>query len=133
MRAERGVRRAMTRPGRRWGSWFAMATLLLQLVAAAGHFHPEDLGFLAGHSGETRIAAGTGRSGGTGNGQPGAPAHDDCSLCFSLYVAGSAALPDIPPPIMPSEAMAAAPLPPAPLSLASAPYLLFRTRAPPVA
>lgn len=133
MRAERGVRRAVTRPGRRWGSWFAMATLLLQLVVAAGHFHPEDLGFLAGHRAETSVTAGMGGAGGTGNEQPCAPAHDDCSLCFSLYVAGSAALPNIPSPIMPSEAMAAAPLPPAALQLVSAPYLLFRTRAPPLA
>jgi hypothetical protein len=133
MRAERGVRRAVTRPGRRWGSWLAMATLLLQLVVAAGHFHPEDLGFLAGHRAETSVTAGMGGPGGTGNEQPGAPAHDDCSLCFSLYVAGSAALPDMAPPVAPNHAAAEAPLPPAALRLASAPYLLFRTRAPPLA
>lgn len=132
MRAERGVRRAVTRPGRRWGSWLAMATLLLQLVVAAGHFHAEDLGFLAGHSGETAIVGGGGGPGSPGGSQPGAPAHDDCSLCFSLYVAGNAALPDLAPPVAPSVATAAAPSVPQPLRLASTPYLLFRTRAPPV-
>ena len=64
--------------------------------------------------------------------QPGAPAHDDCSLCFSLYVAGNAALPVLAPPVAPSAATAAAPSVPRPLRLASTPYLLFRTRAPPV-
>ncbi|MGO8919357.1 MAG: DUF2946 family protein [Stellaceae bacterium] len=122
----------MSRQGRRWGSWLAMATLLLQLVVAAGHFHPEDLGFLAGHRAETAIAGGAGGTGGSGGGQPGAPAHDDCALCFSLYVAGSAALPDIAPPVAPNAAMAAALLPLEELRLASAPYLLFRTRAPPI-
>jgi hypothetical protein len=132
MRAERGVRRAGSGRGRRWVSWLALTTLLLQLVIAAGHFHAEDFGFLGGHRAETAIAGGGGGAGWPGGGQPCAPAHDDCALCFSLYVAGSAALPDIAPPAMPSEPHAAAPVPQEELRLASAPYLLFRTRAPPI-
>lgn len=130
MRAEGGVGRSGW--GRRWGSFLAMAALLLQLVVAAGHFHAEDFGFLAGHRAEPAIAGGEGGAGWPGGGEPAAPAHDACTLCFSLYLAGSAALPDIAPPAVPSQQPSAAPASAEELRLASAPYLLFRTRAPPI-
>ena len=130
MRAERGVRRADKGRARRWGAWLAIASLLLQLWVTAGHFHAEDFGYLGGHRAETAVAGGGGGAGWPG-GQPGAPAHDDCPLCFSLQLAGSAALPDLAPPAAPGEQFAALIVPPQELRLASAPYLLFRTRAPP--
>lgn len=132
MRAAGGVRQAARRR-RQWGACIAIAVLLLQLVVTAGHFHPEDLGFLAGHGAETAITAGADGTGGAGGSQQGAPAHDDCALCFSLYVAGNAAPPDIAPPVLPSTTSDAALPPLEVLHLTSAPYLLFRTRAPPVA
>ncbi|HXZ02028.1 MAG TPA: hypothetical protein VEI03_18695 [Stellaceae bacterium] len=105
---------------------------MLQVVIAAGHFHAEDFGYLRGDRAEAAIAGGEGGAGWPGGGQPGAPAHDDCTLCFSLHVAGSAALPELGPPVMPSAQAAAAMLAsPDALRLAAAPYLLFRTRAPP--
>lgn len=130
MRAERGVTREARREARRWGAWLVIATLLLQLWVTAGHFHAEDFGYLGGHHAETAVAGGGGGAGWPGR-QPGAPAHDDCPLCFSLQLAGSAALPDVAPPAAPGDALALLVLPPQEPRLASAPYLLFRTRAPP--
>jgi len=75
--------------------------------------------------------AGAGDGAGWPGGPSGAPAHDDCAICFSLQLAGSAALPDIAPPPTPSEQLAEALIPPQELHLAAAPYLLFHTRAPP--
>jgi hypothetical protein len=129
VRAERGMRRGEAGRGRRWGVFLAMAALLLQLAATAFHFHAEDFGFLPGHSGETALHAGAGAPW-PGKGQPGTPAHDDCALCFTLQLAGSAPLPDIAQPAAPGQVATLSP-PPAPLRLAATPYLLFRTRAPP--
>ena len=131
MRAERGMGRAGTGRGRRWGAWLAIAALLLQLGIAAGHFHAEDFGFLSGHDGRTALSAsGTGSPWPDG-GQPGVPAHDDCALCFTLHLAGSAPLPEVAAPAAPELVSALElPAPEAP-QLAAAPYLLFRTRAPP--
>ncbi len=128
MRAERGMGRGTAGRGRRWGAWLAIAALLLQLAVAAAHFHAEDFGFLAGHRGETAMV---GHGHGAGEGQKGTPAHDDCALCFSLHVAASGALPDVAAPAAPGEAGTVSLTPPEPLRLAAAPYLLFRTRAPP--
>jgi hypothetical protein len=131
MRAERGMTRHATDRARRWGAVFATAALLLQLFVTAGHFHPEDFGALGGGR-VTSAIAGSGAGGpGSPGGQPGAPAHDECALCFSLQLAGSTALPDIAPPPTPSEQLAEALAAPQELRLAAAPYLLFRTRAPP--
>jgi len=131
MRAERGATRAMRGPARRWGAVLGLVALLLQLWVTAGHFHAEDFAFLGGDRGEA-VAAGGGNGAGWPGGQPGAPAHDECALCFSLQLAGSAALPDIAPPPTPSEQLAEALVPPQELRLVATPYLLFRTRAPPI-
>lgn len=131
MHAERGVRQAGSRQGRQWGVGLAIAALLLQLIVAAGHFHGEDFGYLRGDRAEAALA-GSGGASWPGGGQPGAPAHDECALCFSLHVAGSAALPPLAPPPVPSAQLAAVLASPEALQLASAPYLLFRTRAPPI-
>ncbi len=129
MRAERGMGRVARGGRRRWGAFLAIAALLLQLAVAAYHFHAEDFGFLRGHSDETALSGGGAPW--PGGGQPGAPAHNDCALCFTLHLAGGAALPDPVSPVAPGEAPALSPPAPQPLRLAAAPYLLFRTRAPP--
>jgi len=131
MRAERGVMRVRRGPIRRWGAFLGLVALLLQLWATAGHFHAEDFAFLGGDRAEAAVAGG-GKGVSWPGGQPGAPAHDDCALCFSLHLAGSAALPDIAPPPTPSEQLAEALVAPPELRLAAVPYLLFRTRAPPI-
>ena len=130
MRAERRVTQGRAGRTRLWGAVLAIAALLVQLLVSAGHFHPEDFRFSGGGHGAT-LTAGTG--GGTGwPGAPsGAPAHDDCAVCFSLYLAGSTALPNMALPPVPSEPHQAALVLPAERWLAAAPYLLFRTRAPP--
>jgi hypothetical protein len=131
VRAERGVGRAGTGQGRRWGAWLAIAALLLQLGMFAGHFHAEDFGFLPGHDGTTGLSAGGAGASWPGDEQPGAPAHDDCALCFTLHLAGSAPLPDVAAPASPVIGAALSLPAPEALRLAAAPYLLFRTRAPP--
>jgi hypothetical protein len=111
---------------RRGGAWLSIAALLLQLLVTAGHFHAEDFGFLAGPSAETAMV------GGSGGDKPGALAHDDCALCFSLQLASSTALPDIAPLAAPPEFFAELRLPVEQPRRAARPYLLFRTRAPPI-
>jgi hypothetical protein len=129
MRAERGIGRWVKGRVRRGGAWLSIAALLLQLLVTAGHFHAEDFGFLAGPSAETAFV---GSSGGPSGEQPGALAHDDCALCFSLQLASSAALPDIAPLAAPPEVFAELRLPPEQPRRVARPYLLFRTRAPPI-
>jgi hypothetical protein len=131
VRAERGMGRARTGQGRRWTAWLAIAGLLLQLGMFAGHFHAEDFGFLPGHEAGAAVSAGGTGAPWPAHGQPGAPGHDDCALCLTLHLAGSAPLPDIPAPApAPVSGVRSRPHPKA-LRLAAAPYLLFRTRAPP--
>jgi hypothetical protein len=129
VRAERGIGRWARGRVRRGGAWLSTAALLLQLLVTAGHFHAEDFGFLAGPSAETAFV---GSSGGPGGDKAGALAHDDCALCFSLQLASSTVLPDIAPLAAPPEFFAALRLPPEQPRRAATPYLLFRTRAPPV-
>lgn len=129
MRAERGIGRWARGRGRRGGAWLSIAALLLQLLVTAGHFHAEDFGFLAGPSAEAAVV---GSSGGPGGDKAGALAHDDCALCISLQLASSTALPDIAPFAAPPEFFAELRLPPEQPRRTVTPYLLFRTRAPPV-
>jgi hypothetical protein len=131
VRAERGVGRARTGRGRRWAAWLGIAALLLQLGMFAGHFHAEDFGFLPGHDDRTALSSGGAGAHWPGEGQPGAPDHDDCALCFTLHLAGSAPLPDIAAPAASVLVSVLSPPAPAALRLSAAPYLLFRTRAPP--
>jgi hypothetical protein len=131
MRPMRGERADMTGLGRKLACWLAMAALLAQLVATAGHFHPEDFSMLGG----TPTVASTAGPEGTAShsGIPVLPRHDDCALCFSLHVANGSAVPDaalLPVPNASSglqlEGFSARRLHPAP-------HLLFETRAPPTA
>jgi hypothetical protein len=133
MRRTRDAVSGKARPGRRLGSWLAICLLLLQLVVAAGHFHPEDFAFLQGKADGTVAIAATGQDGATlpGGGQPSLPAHDDCPLCFNLHVLGGSALPEPTALAVPSEHVVALPPPTGELALVSAPHLLFQTRAPP--
>ena len=131
MRAEGGIGRRGKGRARRAGAALAIAALFLELLVTAGHFHADDFGFLA-NSAPVSASAVHGRA--PGDAQPGAPAHDDCALCFTLYLAGAAAPPDIPLLAAPGEQLVA--LTPVLLEAprrAAGRYLLFRTRAPPVA
>ncbi len=134
MRASRQRAQATVGRGRSFRSWLAILSLLAQL-AAAGHFHPEDFAALAGPGSATALAA-SGGQGGAGSpqgGQPGTPAHDDCSLCFSLQLAGASALPAPVALPLPSGQGTALPAYLREIRRSAAPHLLFQTRAPPVA
>jgi hypothetical protein len=135
MRARRRGWARRVRRGRSLRSWLAIFSVLLQLFATAGHFHPEDFAFFDRNAG-TALALAGGQGGPAlpgGGGQPALPAHDDCALCFSLQLAGNSAIPE---PILlaapPAHDVVLRPLLKAG-ELASAPALSFRSRAPPVA
>jgi len=120
------------RAARSFRAWLACLSLLVQLAATAGHFHRDDFAFMA--AGQTTLAA-SGEQGPSPQpgGQPGFPAHDDCSLCFSLQLAGTSTLPAPVVLAAPDEHALAPPTPAARLRLTAAAYLLFQTRAPPIA
>jgi hypothetical protein len=115
------------------GSWLAICLLLLQLVAVAGHFHPEDFAALQGKADGSAGIRATGQGGVPlpAGGLPSLPAHDDCPLCFNLHVLGGSALPAPTTLAAPSEHTASVSVPMGELALVSAPHLLFQTRAPP--
>jgi hypothetical protein len=120
------------RAGRSFRTWLAFFSLVLQLAATAGHFHRDDFAFLA--AGKAAMAANAVQSTSPQpGGQPALPAHDDCSLCFSLQLAGTSALPAPVVLARPDEHRIALPSSPTALRLTAAPYLLFQTRAPPIA
>jgi hypothetical protein len=128
------LRSQRTRPAgrRRVSLWLAVGLLLLQAAVTAGHFHPEDFSILASLASRApTVAAGASSQGGAP--QPALPAHDDCSLCFSLQLAGGSTLPQPLQLAVPQQqGQVARPVLVA-LRLAPVPYLLFRTRAPPIA
>lgn len=122
------------RPGRTFRTWLACLSLLLQIVATAGHFHREDFPiFAAGKA--TILAANDGLvpAPAQPGGLPALPSHDDCSLCFSLQLAGASALPAPMVLAAPAVHRVTPPSPETALRLTAAPHLLFQTRAPPIA
>jgi hypothetical protein len=133
MRATRESAPRRSRTGRSFRTWLAFLSLLLQLAATAGHFHREDFAVIA--AGKAAVLAANDAPGAPTQpgGQPTLPTHDDCSLCFSLQLAGSSALPL---PIVlaaPHEHETPPPVPVTALRLTAAAHLLFQTRAPPIA
>lgn len=121
------------RAGRSFRTWLACLSLLLQLAATAGHFHREDFALIA--AGKATALAATDAPGvpAQPGGQPTLPTHDDCSLCFSLQLAGSSALPVPVALAAPDEHRIVTPPPATELRLTAAAHLLFQTRAPPIA
>ncbi len=121
----RGRGAATAGRSRRGAAWLSIAAVLLQLVVSAWHVHPEDYAFAA-----TAASDGVDHAS-PSTPQPGAPGHEDCALCVTLQLANGSALPDGGSVAPPSALAALPPAMPEALHLASAPYLLFRTRAPP--
>jgi hypothetical protein len=132
MRAEREGASGNGRARRTFRIWLACLSLLLQL-ATAGHFHREDFALIAAGKVTALAAADASGAPAQPSGQPTLPTHDDCSLCFSLQLAGSSALPM--PVLLPApHEHHIVPAPPATaLRLTAAAHLLFQTRAPPIA
>ena len=120
------------RAGRSFRTWLACLSLLLQLAATAGHFHREDFALGAGKATALAATDATGVPAQPG-GQPTLPTHDDCSLCFSLQLAGSSALPVPVVLAAPDEHRIVVRPPATALRLTAAAHLLFQTRAPPIA
>jgi len=130
MRARREGASRNGRDRRSFRIWLACLSLLLQL-GTAGHFHREDFALIAAGKVTGAAANSVPDAPARPGGQPTLPTHDDCSLCFSLQLAGSSALPV---PILvpaPHEHHIASPPPASALRLTAAAHLLFQTRAPP--
>ena len=74
---------------RRFGAWLALLALALQLGLSIGHVHRinPDWGHASGLSwAKPSIAPGDGSS---PAGKPGAPAEDQCPICFGLALSGT--------------------------------------------
>lgn len=132
MRASRESAPRKGRAGRSFRTWLACLSLLLQIAATAGHFHREDFAFIASGEAMALAANGEGAPAQPG-GQPTLPAHDDCSLCFSLQLTGNSALPAVVVLAAPDEHRIVPPSSATELRLTAAAHLLFQTRAPPIA
>lgn len=133
MRARREGALGNVRARRNFRVWLACLSLLLQL-ATAGHFHREDFALIA--AGKAAALASNDAPGAPAQpgGQPTLPTHDDCSLCFSLQLAASSALPvPVLLPAAPDGYHIVALRPATALRRKAAAHLLFQTRAPPIA
>src|SRR6266851_1679439 len=112
MRAKRESAPRRGRAGRRFRTWLACFSLLLQLAATAGHFHREDFTFIA--AGKAALPA---------NGVQGTPTQPGGHSTLPAPVV--LVVPDEHATVLPSSATA--------LRLTAAAHLLFQTRAPPIA
>ena len=130
MRAIEGRRGEARATRRKLAAWLALVSLLLQFWGTAGHFHPEDF---ASFVAATHAGNGVRASTDPGTQPSGALLHNECALCLSVQIVGSATLANAASPneldilgAVALEAVAALPR-----SLPA--HLLFQTRAPPVA
>ena len=132
----RATTRESLRPaGSRPAAWLALAALLLQFVASWGHFHAEDFGGPGGNA--PAISAARSLSSApddNGSGVPGRPDRDDCAICVTMHLAGTATL-AAPLLLLDPPALDVAPLLPplADLRIAWPRRFLFESRGPPQA
>lgn len=106
----------------------ALFVVLVQLVASYGHLHPQDFrSFFHGVGAPTLRADHDPWP----SSAPAADIDDACSICGSVQLLGSSALPDdfALPPLRVADA--ASPVAAAPLWLTPPRHLLFETRGPP--
>jgi hypothetical protein len=109
----------------------ALFALGLQLFASFAHVHPEGAlrPFAISLSGPTSPA----RSSTDGSNSPGGGSHNDCAICLTISLVGSALGGERPVVSLP-ELIRFAPTPPVgEFKLSVARFYPFRTRAPPVA
>ncbi|HYM03415.1 MAG TPA: hypothetical protein VET85_10750 [Stellaceae bacterium] len=117
--------------GRRVGAWLSIGLFLLQTFVTAVHFHPERL-VLPAHPGDGFEATSADFSVIDSPDAPLRPsAHNDCALCAAIHLAGSAIAP--PAVTLGASVQPDVARPVIEPRLASAPYSLFRSRAPPFA
>jgi len=133
MRVESGRKGETRQLGRKFRSWLAIASLLIQLVATAAHFHSED--FVLGAAGDRLVTAALNMQDAAqpGDPQPAPARHVDCELCASISMMGAAQLPAPVPLVLPAELGSIPPVIPTEFRLAGTPHLLFQTRGPPIA
>ncbi len=103
--------------------------MLVQLVASYGHMHPED--FHAFFHGVNAPSVRADHDPWPSS-VPAGDVDDDCSICASVQLLGSSALPDdfTLPPLRVADAAPLVAV--APLWLTPPPHLLFETRGPPL-
>jgi len=119
---------------RNWGARLALFAVCLQFLLSFGHIHPQDVFGPLGHAvvpghGTTVVSAPL-QSPSSPAGIPDV-AEDACSICASLALLATGALPDparLPPP---SLSVALATPQDAELAPRASPFRLFQTRAPP--
>lgn len=123
------VKLAMRRRSlRRAPPWLALLAMVVQFVASYGHMDAGDFNFLLHGHGATRVASGAWSGGGSGDGMA---ADIDCSICASMSLLGSSALPEGVRLPMPSSHGATLLAAFDALHLTPPAHLLFDTRGPP--
>jgi hypothetical protein len=130
MHAIRGGRGETRAGGRKLAAWLTLFSLLFQLWITAGHFHPEDF---AGIRGTAQAGALLTTSADHGTQPASAVLHEDCTLCLSVQIAGSARLTAAASLSRPSVLDVVVLDDIAALPRSRPPHLLFQTRAPPIA
>jgi hypothetical protein len=119
---------------RNWGARFALFAVCLQFLLSFGHIHAQDVFGPLGHAvvpghGATIVKAAP-RSSPVPAGVVDV-AEDACSICASLALLATGALPDLARPPPPPLSAATTTPREAELALGPAPFRLFQTRAPP--
>jgi hypothetical protein len=120
------------RSRRQIGSYVALFALCLQLALSFAHIHTEDFSSPAAGSSSSSARAGV-EAGDPQQGHEGGVAHDDCVICASIFLAGTA-VPASPPALATPVDFGAPPFEgvmSADIRLVR--YVSFRTRAPPFA
>ncbi len=123
---------------RRWGGRIALLAVWIQFALSFGHMHPEDVFGRLGHAvvqGEHATQVTVDRQVPVpalpGNQNPAADP-DGCAICSAVHLTSTTLLPDAVLLPVPTETRLARHSAYVAFVLTSAPFLLFRTRAPPI-
>ncbi len=121
---------------KQWGGWIALFALYVQLALSFGHMHADDVYGQLGHGveqgqGHDSLAAQHRGSPETPVQQDTSDTADECGICAAVHLTATAVLPE-PARVVPAiQSGTAGTVRAAPFTLAAAPYLLSRPRAPP--
>jgi hypothetical protein len=116
------------RSRRRCGAGLGLLALLVQIILSFGHIHPEDFGPPAARP----IAALAHQSPSQPEAPPGHP-DDHCPICMTVQLAAAGVVSTPPVVALPSTFARIAHPAAAARDITVARYVLFRTRAPPLA
>jgi hypothetical protein len=116
----------------RINSCVALFALCIQFAVAFAHIHPEDVNRSAPDP-HSSSALANAESGAPRHPDHGGPAHDDCAICASIFLA-STAIPTSPPALATPVVFHSTLLPGITvINFRLIRYVSFRTRAPPLA